>query len=433
MNKFNLFRLLFTLSILTPTVQLHSSSYAEAKIEDNSFFLDTSNSIVFPSISVQPQPTVDVCVGETIILSVTSNGNGLLRYQWQKNGLDIPSQTTENLQISSSIESDSGIYRCIITDDDATISSETSTVTVNSLPIINISGDLIICEGQTSTLTASGAIDYDWGGGFANQASFPVSPSVSSTFTVIGRNSAGCTASASVLVEVSPVPTASVTSNGPVCSGFDAQFIFSGDPDAVVTYKLNSGADTSITLSNSGTFSVTVPNVSSDQTVDLVKVNNTNCETFLSTSETVIVEPIPFQPSVVSPVSYCQGDITSELTASGIDLKWYLASTSGSPLSQAPIPDSSNTGTFSYYVSQTINGCESLRTEIQVQVNPIPVISISGVNTICLGEDAVLTAAGGNSYVWSGGETSASITVSPTSNTTYSVVGTDADNCSNSR
>ena len=186
-------------------------------------------------------------------------------------------------------------------------------------------------------------------------------------------------------------------------------------------------------MSNSGTFSVTIPNVSSDQTISLVEVNNTNCGTFLSTSETVIVEPIPSQPSVVSSVSYCQGDITSALTASGTDLKWYLAPTSGSPLSQAPVPDSSNTGTFSYYVSQTINGCESLRAEIQVQVNPIPVISISGDNTICLGETTTLTAAGGNSYVWSpGGETTPSITVSPTSNTTYSVIGTDVDGCSSS-
>ena len=431
MNKSNLFRILLLSSFLTIFFSGFASSINDSKTATKNNVLNPS-SLVVPTISAQSPSTLDVCVGEPISLFVTANGNGDLNYQWQKDGVDITGETTDNLNIAVSVASDAGEYQCVITDVDGTTTSATTIVSVRNLPSISVSGDLIICEGQTTTLTAIGALNYDWGNGFTNQASFDVSPLVSSIFTVTGQDSAGCTASASVLVEVSPIPTASVTSNGPVCSGSDAQFIFSGDPDAVVTYKLNSGADTNITLSNSGTFSVTIPNVSSDQTISLVEVNNTNCGTFLSTSETVIVEPIPSQPSVVSSVSYCQGDITSALTASGTDLKWYLASTSGSPLSQPPTPDSSNTGTFFYYVSQTINGCESLRTEIQVQVNPIPVISISGDNTICLGEGAVLTAAGGNSYVWSGGETSASITVFPTSNTTYSVVGTDSDNCSNS-
>ena len=40
-----------------------------------------------------------------------------------------------------------------------------------------------------------------------------------------------------------------------------------------------------------------------------------------------------------------------------------------------------------------------------------------------------LTASGADSYLWSTGETSESITVSPTANTTYSVAGTNAYGC----
>lgn len=434
MNKRNLFRILLLSSFLMFFFSGFSTSIKDDKTNTKNNNLNSSL-LVVPTISSQPPATLDVCAGEAISLFVTATGNGPLSYQWRKDGADIAGETSNTFSISNSIASDAGDYQCVVTDDDGSTTSATTSVSVNSLPIVAIGGNLIICEDQTTNLTATGAIDYDWGSGFTNEASFLVENlSASSTFTVIGKNLAGCTASASVTVEVSPVPTASVTtSNGSVCSGSNAQFIFSGNPGDVVTYKLNSGSDTNITLNNSGEFSVSIPNVSSNQTVDLVKVNNTNCETLLSTSETVIVEPIPSQPLVVSPVSYCEGDTTTALTASGTDLKWYIASTSGSPLSQAPTPNSSNTGTFSYYVSQTINGCESPRAEIQVQVNPKPVISISGDNTICLGEEVVLTAAGGTSYVWSlGGETSPSITVSPTSNTTYTVVGTDADNCSNS-
>ena len=168
-----------------------------------------------------------------------------------------------------------------------------------------------------------------------------------------------------------------------------------------------------------------------DQTVLLVKVANTNCDNLISTTETLTVEPIPSAPTIISPVTYCQGDITSALSATGTDLKWYLASTSGSPLSQAPLPDSTNPGSFSYYVSQTINGCESLRVEVQVEVNVVPVISITGDDTICTGDSTTLTAAGAVSYVWSpGGHTGPTPTFSPTSTTMYTVTGTDVSGCS---
>ncbi|MDD5569888.1 MAG: choice-of-anchor L domain-containing protein [Bacteroidales bacterium] len=47
-------------------------------------------------------------------------------------------------------------------------------------------------------------------------------------------------------------------------------------------------------------------------------------------------------------------------------------------------------------------------------------------DTICLGSSSVITVSGGNSYTWNTGQTSSSITVSPTVKTTYSVTGTSA-------
>ena len=503
MNKFNLIRLLLLTSILTISLNVFSKSYDGVENEDSTFALYSSDLLIVPTIATQPQSVVNVCLGEAISLSVVSNGNGVLNYQWQKDGVDMTAETTNVLNIASSVLLDSAVYRCVITDDDGITISANSTVTVNSLPTIGITGnnsicfgesttltpsggvsyvwspggqttptlsvsptsdtiytvigtdangcsssasfsvtvnslptigitgDLVVCEGQTTTLTASGALRYDWGIGFTNVAALDVTPSASTNYIVTGEDSNGCLASASVQVEVSPVPTASVSSNGSVCSGSDTQFIFSGSPDAVVTYKLDSGADTDITLNSSGTFSLPILNALADRTVSIVKVANTNCVNLISTTETLIVEPIPSAPTFISPVTYCQGDITSALSATGTDLKWYLASTSGSPLSQVPVPDSTNPGSFSYYVSQTINGCESLRAEVQVEVNVVPVISISGDDTICTGDSTTLTAAGAVSYVWSpGGQTTPTISVFPTSNTTYTVTGTDASGCS---
>jgi hypothetical protein len=56
-------------------------------------------------------------------------------------------------------------------------------------------------------------------------------------------------------------------------------------------------------------------------------------------------------------------------------------------------------------------------------------VSINGNSSVCLGFSTTLQATQGNSYLWSTGETTASITVSPSINTTYSVEVTDANGC----
>ncbi len=68
---------------------------------------------------------------------------------------------------------------------------------------------------------------------------------------------------------------------------------------------------------------------------------------------------------------------------------------------------------------------------ITLTVNPLPNISISGSTPICEGQSTTLTANGGVGYIWDTGNNSNNITVSPTINTTYQVTGTDANGCSN--
>ena len=60
----------------------------------------------------------------------------------------------------------------------------------------------------------------------------------------------------------------------------------------------------------------------------------------------------------------------------------------------------------------------------------MPNVVITGDTIITAGNSATLVASGANSYVWSTGATSPSITVSPAATTSYSVEGTDANGCS---
>lgn len=72
---------------------------------------------------------------------------------------------------------------------------------------------------------------------------------------------------------------------------------------------------------------------------------------------------------------------------------------------------------------ETDYDCDSI-VNLTLTVYESPVVAIEGNTTITQGESTTLTASGADSYVWSTGETTASITVSPEETTKYSVVGT---------
>ena len=53
-------------------------------------------------------------------------------------------------------------------------------------------------------------------------------------------------------------------------------------------------------------------------------------------------------------------------------------------------------------------------------------------DVICIGELAQISAIGGNSYIWSNGMQTATISINPTFTTIYQVTGTNQYGCSGS-
>ncbi|MFA7445601.1 MAG: gliding motility-associated C-terminal domain-containing protein [Flavobacteriaceae bacterium] len=90
--------------------------------------------------------------------------------------------------------------------------------------------------------------------------------------------------------------------------------------------------------------------------------------------------------SVAEPVAenvvYCVGQTATALEVAVLEdhtPNWYTEEFGGTPLSEAPIPDTSIAGTTTYYVSQTsiLSSCESLRVAVTVTVNePSPLEGI---------------------------------------------------------
>lgn len=102
----------------------------------------------------------------------------------------------------------------------------------------------------------------------------------------------------------------------------------------------------------------------------------------------------------------------------------------------APSPTTSATSNTNYSLTfVSSNGCAGSDL-VQVLVHPLPTVSAGNDVTACEGVPVVLQATGATNYQWSPatGLSNASVfnpSATPSATTTYTVTGTDANNCSN--
>ncbi len=110
--------------------------------------------------------------------------------------------------------------------------------------------------------------------------------------------------------------------------------------------------------------------------------------------------------SVNGEPTICQGQSTTLYAAGGSYFLWNTGETTQS-IEVSP----TQTTTYSVVVS---NNSSSDEADITVNVNLIPAANAGDDVTIESGQNVTLTATGGNSYLWSNGQTTQSISVSPT-------------------
>jgi gliding motility-associated-like protein len=123
------------------------------------------------------------------------------------------------------------------------------------------------------------------------------------------------------------------------------------------------------------------------------------------TQITVLINAKPAMPSVEQ-VTICQDEPSPSLVATGQNLLWYDGATGGTGYPVTPTVSTADTGVFDYYVSQTVNGCESDRALLRVTVNPKVVADFStDKDTVCDSYPLVVTFTGiapqGATYDWS--------------------------------
>lgn len=136
----------------------------------------------------------------------------------------------------------------------------------------------------------------------------------------------------------------------------------------------------------------------------------------------ITVHPKP--TVVVNDPVICKGD-TAFLTATGaLTYTWNNGLFPGATQNLIPV------NTISYIVTGVNSwGCVNMDTSL-ITVNPNPQLIISQDDSICLGDSTILTVGGATTYLWSTGQTTSNITVSPLINETFTVKGTTIFGCS---
>ena len=283
-----------------------------------------------------------------------------------------------------------------------TVDTVYAIVTVYPLPTVTVNSPTI-CLGHAATLTAAGASTYTWSTA-ATSASITQSPTVATQYTVTGTNSNACVNTATTSISVNPLPVVSAIS-ATICVGDTITITANG----ASTYTWNTSATTiSITTSPSTTTHYNVIGT------DINDCKNT-------ATATVTVNPLPI--ITVSHPSICIGNTTT-LTASGASTYTWNTSDTTSSIVQSP------TVTTHYIVVATnTNSCVKTATT-SILVNPLPIVTATS-DTICMGTNTILTASGASTYVWSTGNTGASVVLSPTVATNYTVTGIDVHSCIN--
>ena len=343
-------------------------------------------------ITVSVAGNTAVCTGQ----SSTLTASGATTYSWNT------SAATNSIVVTPTATSN---YSVIGTAGTCT-SQSVYTVNVNPLPNVTVNNPTI-CLGQSATLTASGATTYSWSNA-ASSASISVAPTTNTTYVVVGTNSNACVNSATATVSVNANPTVSVAGASTVCSGGSVALTASG----ANTYSWNTAATTaSISVTPTANISYTV-----------VGTNTAGCSSSAVKSLTVNASPTV---SVAGASTVCSGGSVA-LTASGANTySWNTAATTAS-ISVTP------TANISYTVVGTNTaGCSSSAVK-SLTVNASPTVSVAGASTVCSGGSVALTASGANTYSWNTTATTASISVTPTANISYTVVGTNTAGCSSS-
>jgi hypothetical protein len=408
-----------------------------------------------------------VCVNNVVTLSNTSTGT-ITGYQWDF-GLGATPPTANTAGPHNVVYSTDGFkdIRLIITDGNS-FDTAYHSVTVNPIPAVDAGQNREICNGQIVTLTATGAINYAWSN---NQTgpSISVAPTINATYSVTGTAN-GCSATDNVTVTVNSTPNVALPPNVAICVG-NSTVLDAGNPGANYLWSTQETSQT-ITVSSADTYAVTVTNVNGCSATGSTVVTVISAlpvslpdtsvicngqiavldagfpgSTYIwstnATTQTISAFVEDDYSVTVTDVNGCTGtdagyvkvnprpvvtvddeticntqSVTLDAGAGGDAYEWSTQETT-----QAITVAPSDNTTYTVTVTNSF-GCTT-SDNATVTVDGIRAVDA----VVCIGDTATLTALGGTDYLWSTGETTATIKVFTLDTLMLTLTGSTSGQC----
>lgn len=379
-----------------------------------------------PAMPTSPSP-ITYCQFATAT-PLTAVGLGLKWYDVPTGGVALPGAPTPNTSVV-------GPVTYYVTQTINGCESQRRAVVVNIIatpPPPTVVSPLTFCQGQPATplgnnVTGTGIKWYlnQTGGTALNPVPTVNTSAISTTSYWVSQTVNGCESERAELVVIVATQPGAPTVVSPV-------IFCQGDPATPLGPNVTGTGIKWYTQATGGVALPGEPAVNTATTGSItywVSQSVGTCEG-PRTQIVVTVNPKPAAPGVTTPINICQFSIAIQLTATGQNLLWYTGPVGGVGSALAPTPNTAVTGTQDYYVSQTVNGCESDRAHIEVNVNPTPAapVVVGSPVTYCQFETAapITSHVTGTALKWylqavggTGSSTAPVINTNLTSDTTY--------------
>lgn len=374
------------------------------------------------TVTVNPLPVVSagndqaICRGTSAQLQAT----GAVTYNWS------PAVGLSCTSCAAPVATPAATTTYVVSGANANgcIALDTITVVVNDYPVVDAGPAQTICFGSSAQLLATGAATYTWSpsaGLSCTSCSDPVAtPTAATTYKLIGTNAQGCSDTDEVTIIVNPLPVITVPSYT-VCAGDSVQLSAKGATDYHWSPQEGLSCDNCQNPMASPQHTTTY---------DVAGTDSNGCSS--NTQFTVTVNSLPVI-NAGNDQAICAGTAAQLQATGAVTYSWSPAA--GLSCTSCANPSATPSATTTYVLTGiNANGCTDTDS-ITITVNNKPVVNAGADNKICAGASVLLQAAGAGNYSWSPA-TGLSCTscsdplATPAATTIYTVVGTDANGCS---
>ncbi len=291
-----------------------------------------------------------------------------------------------------------------VTGQNGCTATRTRTIQVLFSPTVIAGSDVTLCQGNTATLNASGAVSYSWSGGAPHNTPFepPVGQNV---YYVTGIGPTGCPGRDSVLVNVTPGPVISAGNDTSICIGDTIRL---SAQTQVPSFTWNNGVQNNVPF---------IPSTSRSYIVSATQAGCTGRDTV-----NITVNTLP-SISAGADIVLCENDTATLTGTGGVSYTW----SNGVLNNAAFIP---SVGSTNYGIVGTdANGCSNTDT-VNVQVIALPIILASNDTAVCAGNVVTLSASGtAPSFSWTNGVQN-NTAFTPANSQWYFVSYTTPEGCS---